>query len=115
VPATVADMATRQICPSITGGINFWPASYSRKTKTPYPGCGRLGTVTVDKLADTWKGAFNGSNRPGWRITSQITAINPSTGERRAARRVSIPTRPAAVHGCGVVMTGLLDFSAGGA
>src|SRR5205823_2682756 len=43
---SVVDATTRQICPSITGGTNFWPVSYSRKTGylyiPAYEGCGKL-------------------------------------------------------------------------
>ena len=34
--AAVADKGTRQICPYVAGGTNFWPSSYSRRTGLLY-------------------------------------------------------------------------------
>ena len=83
--ATLADKATRQICPSITGGTNFWPVSYSRETSAlyiaAYEGCG---TVTVDAAAHV-KGGFNTFNggTPGQSglITGSLTMLDPVSGE----------------------------------
>jgi alcohol dehydrogenase (cytochrome c) len=108
---TLADRATRQICPSITGGTNFWPVSYSRKTGElyipAYEGCGK---VTVDTSAHV-KGKFNGGN-PGFDspITSSITMLNPVTGQ--IGKRVEFPypnSSGTLSTAGGVVFTGLLD------
>ena len=108
---TVADKATRQICPTIAGGTNFWPASYSRKTGNLYiPAYEGCGTVTVDTSGHV-KGRFNGGN-PGQAgaITSSITMIDPATGELK--KRVDFPypnSSGVLSTSGGVVMTGLLD------
>ena len=108
---TVADKATRQICPSITGGTNFWPASYSRKTGNLYiPAAEGCGTVTVDTSGHV-KGRFNGGN-PGQAgaITSSITMIDPSTGELKKRAEFPYPNSSGVLSTAGgVVMTGLLD------
>jgi alcohol dehydrogenase (cytochrome c) len=108
---TTTDKASRRICPSIAGGTNFWPASYSRKTGylyiPAYEGCG---TVTVN-TADHVKGRFNGGG-PGQAgpITSSITMIDPATGELK--KRVEFPypnSSGTLTTAGGLVMTGLLD------
>ena len=64
------DKVKRRICPSITGGTNFWPSTYSRKTglmyMTAYEGCG---SVTTDVTAHV-KGKFNGGDRKSTRLNS---------------------------------------------
>jgi alcohol dehydrogenase (cytochrome c) len=108
---TVADKATRQICPTIAGGTNFWPASYSRKTGNLYiPAYEGCGTVTVDTSAHV-KGRFNGGN-PGQAgaITSSITMIDPATGELKKRAEFPYPNASGVLSTAGgVVMTGLLD------
>src|SRR3984893_7955245 len=78
---SVADKATRQICPSITGGTNFWPVSYSAKTGylyiPAYEGCGK---VTIDASAHV-KGKFNGgAPGVGGTLTSSITLLDAVSG-----------------------------------
>ena len=108
---TVADKATRQICPTIAGGTNFWPASYSRKTGNLYiPAYEGCGTVTVDTSGHV-KGRFNGGN-PGQAgaITSSITMIDPATGELKKRVDFPYPNSSGVLSTAGgVVMTGLLD------
>src|SRR5262245_14248867 len=78
---TVPDKASRQICPSIPGGTNFWPASYSRKTGNLYiPAQEGCSSITVDTSMHV-KGRFNGGT-PGAAAaaTSSMTMIDPATG-----------------------------------
>jgi len=108
---TTADKATRQICPSIAGGTNFWPASYSRKTGflyiPAYEGCSN---IQVDTSAHV-KGSFGGGGgRGGTPITSSITMIDPATGDLK--KRVEFPypnSSGTLTTAGGLVMTGLLD------
>src|SRR5262249_43936726 len=51
---------THRICPSVTGGTNFWPSSYSRNTGYLYiPAAEGCGQVSVDVSAHV-KGRFGG-------------------------------------------------------
>jgi len=108
---TVADKASRQICPSIAGGTNFWPASYSRKTGNLYiPAYEGCGTVTVDTSMHV-KGRFNGGS-PGQAgaITSSITMVDPSTGELKKRAEFPYPNSSGVLSTAGgIVMTGFLD------
>ena len=50
--ASVSDKNTHRICPSATGGTNFWPSSYSRRTGYMYiPAAEDCGQVSVDTSA----------------------------------------------------------------
>src|SRR5580704_10256245 len=108
---SLADKATRQICPSITGGTNFWPVSYSRHTGylyiPAYEGCG---TVTVDASAHV-KGKFNGGNPgPSGPITSSITMLDPVSGEIKKRAEFPYPNSSGTLSTAGgLVFTGMLD------
>jgi alcohol dehydrogenase (cytochrome c) len=108
---SVADKGSRRSCPSIAGGTNFWPASYSRKTGflyiPAYEGCSN---ITVDTSAHV-KGKFGGGGPSGGGpITSSITMIDPASGELK--KRVEFPypnSSGTLTTAGGIVMTGLLD------
>jgi len=108
---TIADKASRRICPSIAGGTNFWPVSYSRRTGylyvPAYEGCSSL---TVDTSAHV-KGRFGGgSGGPGGPVTSSLTMIDPASGELK--KRVEFPypnSSGVLTTAGGLVMTALLD------
>jgi alcohol dehydrogenase (cytochrome c) len=109
--ATLADKATRQVCPSISGGTNFWPVSYSRKTGAlyipAYEGCGK---VTVDTSAHI-KGKFFGGN-PGadGSITSSVSLLDPVTGEVKRRAEFPYPNSSGMLSTAGgLVFTGMLD------
>lgn len=101
------------ICPSVTGGTNFWPSSYSPKTGYLYilaaEGCG---PVSVDTTAHI-KGRFGGGAGGGSeRITSSFTILDPGSGDIR--RRVELPYPNASgvlSTAGGIVVTALLDGS----
>jgi alcohol dehydrogenase (cytochrome c) len=110
---SVADKNTHRICPSVTGGTNFWPSSYSRKTGYLYiPAAEGCGQVTVDASAHT-KGKFGGGAGGGnERITSSFTILDPGTGEIK--KRVSLPypnSSGVLSTAGGIVVTALLDGS----
>src|SRR5712691_5964623 len=76
------DKATRRVCPDVAGGNNYWPASYSQKTRLLYiPTIEGCSNVTPDYAAHV-KGKYAGgttvnSERP----TSSIIAVDPVTSE----------------------------------
>ena len=107
----LADKATRQICPNIAGGTNFWPVSYSRRTGElyipAYEGCGK---VTVDTSAHV-KGKFNGG-APGadGLITSSVTMLDPVTGAIKKRAEFPYPNSSGMLSTAGgLVFTGMLD------
>ncbi len=110
-PANFADKVTRQICPSITGGTNFWPASYSPKSGnlyiSAYEGCGG---VKVDTSAHVRGSFFGGSPATGPNITSSVTMIDPVSGELKKRAEFPYPNSSGVLSTAGgLVFTGLLD------
>jgi alcohol dehydrogenase (cytochrome c) len=110
-PAKFADQVTRQICPSISGGTNFWPSSYSRKTGYLYiptlDGCGGL---TVDTSAHIKGKFFGGNPARGSANPSSVTMIDPTTGELKKRAAFPYPNSSGTLTtGGGLVVTGLLD------
>jgi alcohol dehydrogenase (cytochrome c) len=110
---SVADKNTHRICPSATGGTNFWPASYSRKTGYLYltaaEGCGQ---VSVDTSAHI-KGRFGGGAGGGdERITSSFTILDPGSGEIKKRVELPYPNASGVLSTAGgIVVTALLDGS----
>ncbi len=82
---------TKKLCPSMGGGNNFYPSSYSPKTKLIYiPSMSSCNEVTLDprlsNKAGDWKGA---SFRHIQRNESDIVAADPFTGE--TVKKLHIP------------------------
>jgi alcohol dehydrogenase (cytochrome c) len=111
-PANVNDdKVTRRVCPDNAGGTNYWPASYSRKTRMIYiPELEGCADITPDYTAHV-KGKFAGGSyvNPG-RITSGIVMLDPATGE--VNKRIDLPYPNFAgvlSTAGGIVVTALLD------
>jgi alcohol dehydrogenase (cytochrome c) len=109
--ALFGDQVTRQICPSISGGTNFWPSSYSRKTGSLYipafEGCGK---VTVDTSAHVKGKFFGGSPGADGTITSSVTRLDPVTGEIKKRAEFPFPNASGTLSTAGgLVFTGMLD------
>jgi alcohol dehydrogenase (cytochrome c) len=105
---TFADSAGR-LCPSITGGNSFWPASYSRRTELLYvmsmSSCNEV-TLETNQAGD-WKGA-------GFRDTrhneSDLVVVAPFTGEVKRKLRSSYPNNSGLLSTAGgVIFTGYID------
>jgi alcohol dehydrogenase (cytochrome c) len=91
-PANVNDdKVTRNVCPDNAGGTNYWPASYSQKSKMVYiPELEGCADITPDYSAHV-KGKFAGGSyvNPG-RITSGIVMVDPATNEvKRKSTEIS--------------------------
>src|SRR5260370_5668156 len=69
----------KRVCPSQAGGNNYWPSSYSPKTKLLYiPALSNCVTVTIDREKHTAQRGWNGGrhqNRERWEST--LTAAAP--------------------------------------
>jgi len=87
---TLAD-PTRKLCPSMNGGNNFWPSSYSPKTKLMYiPALTSCNEVTLDPSLSSKAGGWKGATfRHIERNESDLIAADPTTGEVK--KRVHIP------------------------
>jgi alcohol dehydrogenase (cytochrome c) len=108
---TLAD-PTKKLCPSMSGGNNYWPAAYSQKTKLLYiPSMSSCNELTLDpKLsnkAGDWKGAtFKNIERN----ETDLIVADPFTGEVKTKVRVPYPNNSGALAtGGGLVFTGFTD------
>jgi alcohol dehydrogenase (cytochrome c) len=106
------DKATRRVCPDTAGGTNYWPASYSQKTKLIYiPALESCSSVTPD-FAMHVKGNFAGGTTGGspGPNSSSIAALDPATGEVKLRKTFGYPNFAGVLSTAGgIVVTALLD------
>ena len=109
---TMADR-TKKLCPSMAGGNNFWPSSYSQKTKLIYiPAMTSCNEVTLDpslsnKVPGDWKGA---TFRHIERNESDLIAADPLTGEVKKRIHIPYPDNSGALSTAGgLVFTAFSD------
>jgi alcohol dehydrogenase (cytochrome c) len=105
---------TKKLCPSMSGGNNYWPASYSQRTKLLYiPSNSNCNEVTLDpslsNKAGDWKGA---TFRHIERTETDLVLADPFTGEIKKKIRIPYPNNSGALATAGgVVFTGFTDGS----
>jgi len=108
---TLADR-TKKLCPSMAGGNNFWPASYSQRTRLIYiPAMTSCNEVTLDpslsSKAGDWKGA---TFRHIERNESDLIAADPLTGEIKQRIHIPYPDNSGALSTAGgLVFTAFSD------
>jgi len=112
-PANVNDhKVTRNVCPDNAGGTNYWPASYSQKTKLIYiPALESCSAVTPDFTMHV-KGNFAGGTTGGTTggNSSSVAALDPSTGEVKMRKTLPYPNFAGVLSTAGgIVVTALLD------
>jgi alcohol dehydrogenase (cytochrome c) len=98
-------------CPDVHGGTNFWPTSFSERTKLIYiagnEGCA---DITPDATAHV-RGKFGGggyANRE--RVNGGLTAVDPATGEIRKRLDFDYPDHAGMLTTAGgLAVTALLD------
>jgi alcohol dehydrogenase (cytochrome c) len=110
-PDVNADKRARRVCPDTAGGNNYWPATYSQKTKLIYiPGNEGCATVTPDYTAHVSGRFAGGTTTDAGRITSSIVAVDPATGEVKMRKDLAYPNFAGALSTAGgIVVTALLD------
>jgi alcohol dehydrogenase (cytochrome c) len=102
----------KKVCPSIAGGNNYWPSSYSPKTKLLYiPAMTACMAVAVDREKHTKERGWNGgSYTTEERIESNLTAVDPTTGEIKKNVHLRYPNYSGTLAtGGGLVFLALLD------
>ena len=108
---TVAD-PTKKLCPSMSGGNNFWPSAYSQRTKLIYiPSMSSCNQLTLDtslsNKAGDWKGArFKNIERND----SDLIAADPMTGEIKKRIHIAYPNNSGVLATAGgIIFTGYTD------
>jgi alcohol dehydrogenase (cytochrome c) len=103
---------TKTLCPSIAGGNNYWPSSYSPRTRLLYiPALTACSNVTIDtgprRPGVSWTG---GSYKTEDRYESNLTVVDPTTGEVKKTVHLAFPNYSGTLAtGGGLVFLALLD------
>ncbi len=103
---------TKKVCPGHAGGNNYWPSSYSAKTKLVYvPALSNCEDITIDTArhskATGWSG---GSFKITERYESNLTAVDPVTGEIKKNVHLRYPNYSGTLAtGGGLVFLALMD------
>jgi alcohol dehydrogenase (cytochrome c) len=103
---------TKKVCPSQAGGNNYWPSSFSPKTKLLYiPALSNCVTVTIDREKHSKEKGWNGGNSAtNERWESNLTAADPVTGEVKKSVHLRYPNYSGTLAtGGGLVFLALLD------
>ena len=102
----------KKLCPSTLGGNNFWPSSYSPKTRLIYiPALTHCETV-IDTHEPRVKGKswIGGTQSTTERFESNLTAADPVTGEVKKTVHLRYPNNSGTLATAGgLVFLALLD------
>ena len=102
----------KKVCPSQAGGNNYWPSSYSPQTKLLYiPALTACTTIAIDPEKHSKEKGWNGGNSSSTeRFESNLTAVDPVTGEIKKNVHLPYPNYSGTLAtGGGLVFLGLLD------
>jgi alcohol dehydrogenase (cytochrome c) len=108
----VPNTPLKKVCPSPSGGNNYWPSSYSPQTKLLYiPALTACVSVAIDREKHTKERGWNGGlSQTNERYESNLTAVDPLTGEIRKSVHLRYPNYSGTLAtGGGLVFLGLLD------
>jgi alcohol dehydrogenase (cytochrome c) len=103
---------TKTMCPSASGGNNFWPTAYSPRTKLMYvPALTACTSFTRDPSQSNKAAGFRGGvQTPTDRYETDVYAIDPLTGEQKAKIRIPYPNYSGALATAGgLVFSGFTD------
>ena len=115
--APTPDKPVARLCPNRMGGANFWPTSYSPKTKLLYiPAMTACEDVTNNRefaqreKANGWFVRSGGGYRAPERYESNLTLVDPLTGEVKKSVHLKYPNFSGTlVTGGDLVFLGLMD------
>jgi alcohol dehydrogenase (cytochrome c) len=101
----------KKLCPSMSGGNNFWSASYSPKTKLLYiPSASSCNEVAFDPDGVKKGNFFGAAFKHIERNESDIIVADPFTGEVKKKIHTAYPNNSAALTtGGGLLFTGYTD------
>jgi alcohol dehydrogenase (cytochrome c) len=101
----------KKLCPSMSGGNNYWPASYSARTNLIYiPSNASCNEVTLDTTAVRRGIWFGAAFKHIERNETDITVADPFTGEVKKKVRFPYPNNSGALTTAGGLMfTGFTD------
>jgi alcohol dehydrogenase (cytochrome c) len=102
----------RKVCPSVAGGNNYWPSSYSPLTRLLYiPALTGCVDVTIDTKSHSTQNGWNGgAYKTAERYESNLTAVDPTTGEVKGSVHLRYPNYSGTLATAGgLIFLGLMD------
>jgi len=102
----------KKACPGHAGGNNYWPSTYSPRTKLVYiPALFNCEDISIDTAKHSKEKGWNGgAYKTADRYESNLTAMDPVTGEIKKNVRLPYPNYAGALTtGGGLVFVALLD------
>jgi alcohol dehydrogenase (cytochrome c) len=102
----------KKVCPSQAGGNNYWPSSYSPKTRLIYiPALTACVNISIDREKHSKEKGWNGGlSETTERFESNLTAIDPLTGDIKRNVHLRYPNYSGTLATAGgLVFLGLLD------
>jgi alcohol dehydrogenase (cytochrome c) len=102
----------KKACPGHAGGNNFWPSTYSQRTKLVYvPALSNCEEISLDTTKHSKERGWNGGAfKTAERYESDLTAIDPVTGEIKKNVHLRYPNYAGALATAGgLVFVALLD------
>jgi len=107
-----ANEPPKKVCPSLLGGNNYWPSSFSARTRLLYiPALSNCSTITIDREKHNAERGWNGGQaQTSERWESDVIAADPTTGEIK--KSVHLPSSNFSgilTTAGGLIFTALLD------
>ena len=102
----------KKLCPSQAGGNNYWPSSYNPNTKLLYiPALTACVNVSIDREKHNKERGWNGGlSQTTERFESNLTAVDPVTGEIKKSVHLRYPNYSGTLATAGgLIFLGLLD------
>src|SRR5712672_3111183 len=102
----------KKACPGHAGGNNYWPSAYSPRTKLMYiPALSNCEEISLDTTKHSKERGWNGGAfKTAERYTSDLTAVDPLSGEIKKNAHLRYPNYAGALTtGGGLVFVALLD------
>jgi alcohol dehydrogenase (cytochrome c) len=101
----------RKVCPTILGGNNYWPSSYSPRTKLLYvPALTGCDDVTIDTEMHSKEKGWNGGKHVAEPLESNLTAVDPLSGEIKKNAHLPYPNVSGTLATAGgLIFLGLTD------
>jgi alcohol dehydrogenase (cytochrome c) len=102
----------KKVCPSQAGGNNYWPSSYSRNSKLMYiPALTACVNVSIDREKHNAQKGWNGGlSQTDERFESNLTAVDPVTGDIKKSVHLRYPNYSGTLATAGgVVFLALVD------
>ena len=102
----------KKVCPTQAGGNNYWPSSYSPQTRLLYiPAMTGCVNIAIDREKHNAERGWNGGlSTTDERLESNLTAVDPLTGEIKKSVHLRYPNYSGTLAtGGGLVFLALLD------